>query len=168
MKLRREKAKAKRVKDALKKKELAAGASGSSPEKVEVKTPKPTSDSAKTSKMDKLKKKKNSGELPKVVSPPTKKRKIEEPIEESGLSTATEEIVSVLPKKMKKSKLGKADSNDPPLTSPDMDVAVGKESVKAVARSISDRAQNARQRAMSTSKSKDDSRPRKKKPVAAS
>ena len=156
------------MKDALKKKELAAGASGSSPEKAEVRTPKPTSDSAKTSKKDKLKKKKKSSEFPEVVSPPAKRRKIEEPLEKSGPSTGTEETLSAPPKKMKKSKRGKAESNDPPPASPDMDVAVGKESVKAVARSISDRTKNARERAMSASKSKDDSRPRKKKPVATS
>ncbi len=156
------------MKDALKKKELAVGASGSSPEKAEVKAPRPTSDSAKTSKKDKLRKKKKSSGFTEVVSPPTKKRKIEEPVEKSGLSTATEETLSAQPKKMKKSKRGKAESNGPPPASPDMDVAVGKESVKAVARSISDRTKNARERAMSTSKSKDDSRPRKKKTVAAS
>ncbi|KJA16858.1 hypothetical protein HYPSUDRAFT_71036 [Hypholoma sublateritium FD-334 SS-4] len=167
--LRREKAKAKRVKDALKKKASTAGPSGLSPEQPEVKTVKPLSESGKPSKKNRSKQNKSS-EIPKVVSPPKKKRKIEQSLEINGPSAATEETPSAPPKRVKKPKHKKAEGDSPPApASPNKDAPGAKESVKDVARSISDRAKNARQRAMTASKgSKDDSRPRRKKPVATS
>lgn len=158
------------MKDALKKKEVGACPSGSISEKTEVKATKPTSDSGKPSNKDKSKKNKSS-EIPQVVSPPKKKRKIEEPVEKNGPWAVTEGTPSASPKKLKKPKHKKTEGDGPgsALASPIKDEAAAKESVKDVARSISDRAKNARQRAMSTSKgSKVDSRPRQKKPVAAS